>query len=124
MFDETLKYINAPFNIPDDYIVLASRERFLYKVENIKLVYSLLQKMSFTEGIKSELELSYWLMKLNDHELVEDLQRINKRLPLGDNKSGILSLFDRMIYQSKGLMAERITFLADYYKKGQYLNNK
>jgi len=123
LFDETVKFINLPYDMPDDYIILPSRERFLYQVNSLKIIYDTLQKMHITEKKTNELELTYWLMKGNDQEISEDLLRIGKKLPLTNNSEGILWVFRQMMCQSKGIMEDRLKFLYDFFLKGDYIKH-
>lgn len=120
LHDEIVKYINTPYDIPNDYIILESQERFLYQVKNLKIVFNALQKMHITERKTTELELTYWLMKGNDAEILADLERINKKLPLMNKNEGLLWIFQHMMYQTKGMMKNRIAFLYDFFLKGDY----
>jgi hypothetical protein len=120
LFDEIIKFINTPYDIPEDYIILESRERFLYKVESLNISFNAFKKMHITEKTKNERELTYWLMKGNDSEIIKDFHRIKNRQPLTRESEGVLWVLEHMLYQSKGLMKVRLKFLHVFFLKGDY----
>ena len=118
LFDEIVRFINIPYNIPEDYIIIESRERFLYQVESLNIIFNAFKKMHITEKTKNERELTYWLMKGNDSEIIKDCHRINNRQPLTRESEGVLWVLEHMLYQSKGLMKDRLKFLYGFFLKG------
>ena len=124
LYDEIVKYIIAPNDTPNDSMILESRECFLTEVSNLKIIYRFLQELHITEEKINELELSYWLVKGNISEIIEDCRRINNKLPLIKKEDGLLWVFESMMFQSKGLMKDRLTFLYAFYLKGDYSKNQ
>jgi hypothetical protein len=121
LFEAVVIYVNAPYTIPDDYIILESRERFLYQVSNLNIVFDVFESMHITEKTKNQNELTYWLMKSNDEELLEDLKCALNKLPLKDNRNGLLILLQQMMHQTRGLMKERLNFLYHHYKNNEHI---
>ena len=57
---------------------------------------------------------------VNDLKILDDLHRISNKLPLINKNKGLLWVFQRMMFQSKGLMNDRLAFLYDFFLKGDH----
>lgn len=123
LFEAVVIYVNTPYTIPDESIILSSRNHFLDQVNNLNIVFDALESMHITEKNKNRNELMYWLMKLNDLEILEDIKHVVNKCPLNDNQNGLLALFQHMMHQTRGLMKERLNFLYHHYKNNEHITN-
>ena len=123
LFEAVVIYVNTPYTIPDNNIIVASRVRFLEQVNSLNFAFDAFDSMHITEKTKNQNELTYWLMKSNDEELIDDLKSALNKLPLKDNQNGLLTLLQQMMCQSRGLMKDRLNFLYHHYKDNKHITN-
>lgn len=116
IIEAVCRFLNEKLEAPDDYIILPSRERFIYYIQNLSAVFEGLRWWHITEGKHDEIELMYWLLQCNDLTLVGDYCRVSKNLPINDSDEGLLWLLRQLRIKARGLMRTRIMLLHDQCK--------
>jgi hypothetical protein len=115
IFEAVVAFLNRNYTAPDDYIVLTSRERFIYQIKNLRTVFEALLRWNIAEHKKNEIELMYWLLHCDENKFVEDYNRIIKKLPLNPGMNGLLWLLKKMSIKTRGLIHTLIMSLHDKF---------
>jgi hypothetical protein len=110
------RFLNEKIDHPDDYIILASRETFIYYVTIFKSVVVGLRRWHITEGKSDEIELMYWLLQCNDVVVIDDYDKICKKLPINHTDKGILWLLEKMSMRTRGIIHTRIMTIHEQLK--------
>lgn len=115
MIEAVIRFLNENNVTPDDYIILASRERFIYYVQNLSIVFEALRRWNIAEYKENEIELMYWLLHCDNEKVIEDFNRIVKKRSLGVGNNGILWLLRKMSIRTRGVIHTRIMILYDKF---------
>lgn len=108
--------------MPTDFDIFETKKVFLSQTQNLMSVFTILLTWHITEGKNSEKELVFWLLKSDDKKVLNDMQRVQSKLPIFMKQLGLLWLFEQMMYQSNGLMKARLAFLCDEFKEPKALS--